>query len=316
MKKYLIAGCLAICGFNTVAALETGAEFLKIDTDARAVSMGSAYTATADGINSLSYNPAGLASIKSAEFGFSHTTWLMDSRHDFVGVGMPFGNKTRGVGSGKRGRAAVGLGVVRLSNSDMEIRNADESTGGSFSSYDQAVTLGFAMGNPEIKRWGMGAAVKYIESSIAGVKARAVAADFGLNRTLRGMPVTFGLSVQNLGTPMKYISQKDPLPLTLAGGVAVGVISGFNLAMDVKRSVYDKRTTVSVGTEYTLMSVVSLRSGLTMNRDFANKVGLGGVRGNFSAGAGLNFWGMNMDYAMQPYGELGNTQKITLRKKF
>jgi hypothetical protein len=43
---------------------------------------------------------------------------------------------------------------------------------------------------------------------------------------------------------------------------------------------------------------------------------VGGVKGNFSAGAGLKFWGMNMDYAMQPYGELGNTQKITLRKKF
>ena len=51
-------------------ALESGAEFLKIDTDARAVSMGSAYTAAADGVNSISYNPAGLASLKGCGIRF------------------------------------------------------------------------------------------------------------------------------------------------------------------------------------------------------------------------------------------------------
>ena len=310
MKKLLLM--LLVSVFSRSYAAQTGAEFLKIDTDARAVSMGSAFTAAADGINSLGYNPAGLASIKSTELGFSHTNWLMDSRHDFIGIGMPVG--ARRAGNGARGGGAMGLGITRLSNSDMEVRNADRSAGGSFSSYDQAVTLGFAAGSSGMRGWGLGVAVKYIESSIAGEKARAAAADLGLNRAFRSMPVTLGLSVQNLGTPLKYISQKDPLPLTLAAGLAVGIIPGVNLAMDVKRSVYDRRTTVSVGSEYAVIPALSLRAGFMMNGASGNKAG--GVNGNFSAGAGLNFWGMNMDYAMQPYGDLGNTQKITLRKKF
>ncbi|OGS65609.1 MAG: hypothetical protein A3J79_09235 [Elusimicrobia bacterium RIFOXYB2_FULL_62_6] len=297
MKNILLFSLL-INFTNPAAALESGAQFLKIDTDARAVSMGAAYTALASGVESLAYNPAGLSAVKGVELGFSHTNWLMDTMHDFIGVAMPLKGKP----------VAVGLGLTRLSNGSMDARNADRSAGGNFSSYDQAVTVGLAGMMGKVR---MGLNMKYIESSIAGITARAGAVDIGFSRALNALPVGIGLSVQNLGTQMKYISQKDPLPLTIAAGLVFSVIPGVNLALDVKRLVYDKQTGVSFGTEYALLSGVALRAGYLSGSSAAaiNNTG-------FSAGAGLNFWNTRLDYAVTPYGDLGNTQKITLKKKF
>ena len=295
----LALGFLLIPTTRISSALGTGAEFLKIDTDAKAVSMGSAYTAMADGVEAMRYNPSGLAGMKQVELGFSHTSWLLDTQHDFIGVAMP---------AGKRSGMTIGLGLTRLSNGRIDSRNADRSVGNSHTAYDQAITASFA---GQIKKTKVGIGAKYIESSLAGEKASAVAFDLGLMHGLGRLPLSVGLSVQNLGTPMKYISQKDPLPLTFAAGILVNVIPGFNMAMDVKRMVYDKRTDVSFGTEYSVLPMISLRTGYLMNNSRAG-TGLNAI----NIGAGVNFWGTQFDYAVSPYGDLGNTQKITLKKKF
>ena len=286
-------------------ALESGAEFLKIDTDARAVSMGSAYTAAADGVNSISYNPAGLASLKGVELDFSHTNWLLDSKHDFLGLGMPL--KTTG-GLLPAGNWVMGLGVTRLTSGSMESRGADRLASGSFNAYDQAVSLAMA---GAMGRTRVGMAAKYIEGSIAGEKARAVAMDVGATRGLGNLPVSLGLSVQNLGTPMKYISQKDPLPLTFATGLLFSVAPGFSMALDIKRLVYDKQTDFSIGTEYSFIPGFALRTGYMLNNaafDTKNK--------GFSVGAGVNLLNTRFDYSVTPFGVLGDAQKITLKKKF
>ena len=141
-----------------------------------------------------------------------------------------------------------------------------------------------------------------------------MAADFGFSRRMNRLPIMLGLSVQNVGTPMKYISQKDPLPLTLAGGIAVPIMPGFNLAADVKRFVYDKQNKVSFGMEYAVLSGFALRSGYMLNSSVKREPA--GLKNGFSAGAGINFWNTMLDYSVTPYGELGDTQKISLKKRF
>ena len=301
----IILAFLFIPAAKISQALESGAEFLKIDTDARAVSMGSAYTAAADGVNAIAYNPAGLASLKGVEFGFSHTNWLLDSKHDFLGLGMPLKN---GGGLLPSGNWVMGLGVTRLTSGSLESRGADRSASGSFSAYDQSISLAMAgvMGGTRV-----GLAAKYIEGSIAGEKARAAAVDVGAARGLGNLPVSLGLSVQNLGTPMQYISQKDPLPLTFATGLLFSVAPGFSMALDVKRLVYDKQTGVSIGTEYSFIPGFALRTGYMMNNaalDTKNK--------GFSVGAGVNLLNTQLDYSVTPFGILGDAQRISLKKKF
>ncbi|MCK5583285.1 MAG: hypothetical protein KAI33_05820, partial [Elusimicrobiales bacterium] len=267
-------------------ALESGAEFLRIDTDARAVSMGSAYTAAASGVNAITYNPAGLSYLKGVELGFSHTKWLLDSRHDFIGMAIP----VSGLGSGDSGFVEgsglardtkpesqtpiiIGLGITRLTSGSMQTRGADRSVSNSFEAYDQSISLAAAKRINRNTR--IGASVKYIQSAIAGESANAVAFDFGISRKMKNMPMSLALAVRNLGTPMKYIDQKDPLPLSITGGMLLSIIPGVNMALDVQRMIYDKQTTVSIGTEYTAFSGFSLRSGYMMESGLVNANGKG-----------------------------------------
>jgi hypothetical protein len=282
------------------SALESGAEFLRIGSDARASSMGGAYTAAANDVSAIHYNPAGLAAVSGTELGLSHAKWLLDGSYDFVGLAMPVKN-TRGL--------VMGLGVSRLSSGEQEGRSADRSASGGFGAYDQSVSLSLAK---KMGRNGFGVTAKYIESSIAGIKARSVAADLGYTRAFTGSPVSLALAVHNLGAPMKYIDQEDPLPLTLSAGLLVGVLPGVNLALDASRLVHDGETSFSIGSEYIALPGLSLRSG------YLAETGAGGP-GNgagFNAGVGIMLMDARLDYAVTPFGELGAAQRISLKKKF
>jgi len=277
-------------------AAQTGAQFLKIDTDARLSGMASAGVASALGVNALNYNPAGLSAINSPEVAFSHSQWLMDSSHDFIGFGMPVKE------------ISLALGITRLSNGKMEARTDDGSAAGGYSAYDQAVSLGFGFRS-------VGGAVKYIQSSIAGVKADAFAVDLGARQKLSRLPVTLGIGVQNLGTGIKYLSQRDNLPLSVNAGFTFMVLPGMGLSLDVKRLVYDKQTVFSAGTEYAMMTGNNL--GFALRGGY----GLAGLtrdneKSGLSVGAGVMALGAQLDYAVSPETGMGSVQRITLKKRF
>jgi hypothetical protein len=296
MKNKIIIFSTLLLVSNTVKAAVTGAQFLKIDTDARLSGMASAGVSSELGISALNYNPAGLNAIAGPEVAFSHSKWFMDANHDFVGFGMPL----KGFG--------LGIGITRLSNSSIDGRGEDRSAAGGFSAYDQAVTVGFGFKN-------LGGAVKYIQSNIAGSRAEAFAIDLGARRAIKGFPATIGFGVQNLGTGIKYLSQSDQLPLSVNAGVTVTAFPGVSLGFDVKRLVYDKQTVFSAGTEYALMM------GNNMGFALRGGYGLTGItqansKSGLSVGAGIMALGAQLDYAMSPETGLGSIQRITLKKKF
>ena len=284
-------------------ALESGAEFLRIDTDARAGAMSSAGAASAMGISAIAYNPAGLASMDRGEAALSHSAWYLGTAYDFLGAGfaLPGADKLK-----------MGLSFARLSSGDMEGRTATRNRTGGYSAYDQAASLALA------KQYGMysvGGAVKYIESSIAGVKGTGYAVDMGVKRGLRGIPASVGVAVQNLGPGIKYISQRDQLPLSVSAGIMFMPVSGFMLNFDARRYVYDKYTTYSLGTEYALFGGPGTMTGLSLRGGVNGGAGQSAA-GAFSAGAGIKLMNADLDYAMSPEGSLGSTQRITLKKKF
>ena len=296
MKNITLIFSALMLAASAASAAATGAQFLKIDTDARLSGMGSAGAASALGVDALNYNPAGLSAMTGPELAFSHSKWLMDANHDFIGFGLPIR------------KMSFAVGITRLSNGDMDGRGEDRSASGSYSAYDQAVSLGFAFKN-------MGGAVKYIQSSIAGVRAEAFAVDLGARHALPGLPVTLGFGVQNLGTGIKYISQRDNLPLSVNAGFTFMLVPGMALSLDVKRLVYDKQTVLSAGTEYSVVT------GGNMGFALRGGYGLTGLTQNngksgLSAGAGIMALGAQLDYAVSPEAGLGGVQRLTLKKKF
>lgn len=284
-------------------ALESGAEFLRIDTDARAGAMSSAGAVSVMGISAINYNPAGLVSVSKGEAALSHSALYLGTVHDFVGAGFAL--------PGSPGWK-MGLSFARLSSGSMEGRTASRSRSGGYSAYDQAASLALAK---QYGKYSVGGAVKYIESSIAGVRGTGYAVDMGVKRGLRELPISVGVAVQNLGPGIKYISQRDQLPLSVSAGIMFMPVAGFMLNFDARRYVYDKYTAYSLGTEYALFEGPGTVTGLSL-RGGVNGGSSQSATGAFSAGAGIKLMNADLDYAMSPEGALGSTQRITLKKKF
>jgi hypothetical protein len=92
-------------------------------------------------------------------------------------------------------------------------------------------------------------------------------------------------------------------------------IPGVMLNFDARRYMYDKNTTYSMGTEYSLFGGPGSVSALSFRGGINGGAGQNAA-GAFSAGAGVKFMNADLDYAISPEGRLGGTQRITLKKKF
>jgi len=297
----LAFGFLLIPSQWLVAAINSGAAFLKIDTGARPTAMGGAYTALADDVNALYYNPGGLGNLRQRELGATHTKWLMNTTFDFLGYAHPL----------KKG--TFGLGVTRLSIGGHEGRDANRQATSSYDASDTAYTIGYS--RRLAGRTSMGGNFKYLQSRIGDYSASAVAFDAGALHQFGGMPLALGVSVLNMGKGMTYLDQTDPLPLTLSLGAAYRLGGMFQVTTDIRHDVYDKQTSLGFGTEYALMPRFSIRAGYTSfaSRNFG---GAAGAIGGFGGGFGLKLGRYRADYTFTPFGALGNAQRLSLGARF
>ena len=286
--------------FNICEA-NTGASFLNIGTSARAISMGGAYVGVADDANAISYNPAGLSQLNRNEITAQHTEWISDVKHDFLAGAFPLRNST------------VGFSIIYLSQGKIEGRDEDRNKTDNFSAYDVATTISYSKKiNEKVK---LGTNLKIIQQKIETEHATGAAIDVGTLYNTGIKNLTAGLSFQNLGPKMTFISEGYNLPFTATIGAGYNIKNAITLALDIKQKIYDNKTEISFGTEYSPINVLALRVGYlkSLNPEDVTKVadfkGLGG-------GIGLRILNFSTDYAFVPYGDLGNTHRMAFSVRF
>ena len=286
---------------HIASALESGADFLNIEMGAKPGAMGSAYTAISNDINSIYYNTAGLAFMNKREISFMHANGMMDTSYDFAAMAFPI----------KDFKAAFSF--AKFSHGKFDTRSADRSSAGNFDASD--MVMSFALARKLADSSGIGMGIKFLSSTIANYSANALAFDMGINhRVNTQMPLAFGVSVRNLGYGMKFINEREHLPLSVNAGVAIGIMSAVNLSMDIKRMVYDKKTFLSFGTEYNVLGGLSLRGGyssMALSGDDQD------ITGGISGGIGLKTaHNMTVDYSFTPMGEFETVNKLSLSYNF
>ncbi len=302
MRIGLLALSLALPA--PIWAGETAA-FLKIGVGARAIGMGGAYTAIANDVNAIAWNPAGLSNIPKRELGAMHAELAADTHYDFLGYAQP---TQYGI---------FAAAANHLSQGSLEGRDAAGKPTSGFSAADTVLSFGYA------KRFAssfqLGGNVKYIQSSIANASAQTFAVDIGGMKELSlrgpGVPMV-GCAVQNLGPGMKFQDETSALPLTLAAGLGYRLPAGLILALDYKHRPNSHLSEVNVGTEYAIFPAVSLRMGYGSARALATGASGIATLNGVAMGLGLKAYGYNLDYSMTPFGELGNVQRLSLSTRF
>lgn len=290
------------------ASAQESAAFLKIGVGARAAAMGGAYTAAADDVDAIAWNPAGLAGVQKRELGATHMELLAGTRYEFLGYAHP------------TSLGAFAAALSYLSHASIPGRDVNGAPTGRFDAWDGSVGAAYAVGLAGLPGASFGAGVKYVRSELAEARAQSVAVDLGVRYEAPELvgpgSLIAAAAVQNLGRGMRFLSERSRLPLTAAFGLGYRLPAGLLITIDYKHRPEALSSELSAGTEFSFIPQLALRAGYDSH--IARRGGVGDsspVRG-FAAGFGIRVLDYSLDYALTPFGELGRVQRFSLGARF
>jgi len=309
-----------------------GVSFLKIPIGAQAVAMGGAYTAIANDLTSMFWNPAGLASIEGYQANISYSQWFGGFSHNFASGVVSLGNYR------------VGLGLISFGANDIPFTTIEDPTGSgrTYSVSDVCLVASFA--GKITNEFSFGANFKYINSAFSSVSSNGIAFDIGTKYESDWKGLRLGFVLSNLGPAQNYagqdlnqvkslvnglsaapvdyalISSQYQLPLTFRAGMGVDMLSVVNntdntpqdsdhkwtLAADFF-TMADSKEQGAIGTEYVWNNLLALRAGYQIGHDTFG----------FSGGIGLNYtsglFDGKIDYAISPANaQIGLINRISI----
>lgn len=138
MKRALLAALLALTPPARAALTSdvggSSGQFLQLGAGARALGMGEAMVAAAEGPDALYWNPAGLSRMSRPEAAYARAQLPGSVAHDFAAVAVPV--------RALKGTLAVGL--TRLSQSGIARLDNLGRDRGSFAPHSEAFSLGYS----------------------------------------------------------------------------------------------------------------------------------------------------------------------------
>jgi hypothetical protein len=340
-------------GFSFVG--NAGGEFLTIPVGARGVAMGSAFTAVADDITSLWWNPAGLGFMRSSAAFFTNVNLPLDVDINYVGIATPV----------LEGNAVVGAAFEILTTGPQEVTTVVQpgGTGETFEPWSSNVQGTYAHNISD--RFAAGISFKWVHENIVSVTTDAFSFDFGTNyhTTFAGRGIRLAFVVVNLGTnfessggrldtsarpptfptfpnsgviPLQFKTQTFRPPTTLKTALAYYLVESESSTFLVNGEFAAPRqleTTVSIGGEWmqvlkpavngNVATTVSARGGYTYQQDeedLDSSPNDNDVFRGLGFGAGLQFdftsFGAGFDYAYRDWGRLGGTNNFSVTMLF
>ncbi len=322
----LAAGLLALAGSLGApsaraidsAAGTSGAQFLKLGQgSARAMALGGAYVALAEGSDAMAWNPAGLAATQQREFAFSYLSSVQGlSSPVYLGYAQPMGRTTWGGNFGYISDS-LGSGDVRDSfgvpqqASNVNVRDGYGAIGLGRSFWYEKLFLG--------------ASVRGISEYIAGSQHTTLAADFGALLKPTSM-LSLGFAVQNFGAPAADVAR------VTRGGAALRLNDFVTLTGELSEA-SDTGAQFAMGGEFQLPEEYLDFGQLTMRIGYKNVDSYGqsfdstlkALRVDQTSGISFGFgvytsqafgYGLSLDYAFVPYGALGTVDQLSFKIKF
>lgn len=262
----------------------SGADFLDLGTSTRALSMGEAFTAMAEDMNAVYYNPAVAATLSYREASFQHQELIEDSRLEHIAFSYPIK-----YGADYYGNLYVGQTLFWVPPFEKIDINGESDGDVVFLNSSTAIGYGYRIG-----RFYSGATVKYIYQHIDSLNVSSAAVDLGL---LGGFTIPspfstvqenllLGISFLNLGTN----AMDDPLPRKARIGASYLPIDWARVNLDFYESLidssdvydftygFDESFGINSGVEFTYMNLLSFRAGYRFND-----------AGGYTFGAGVNY---------------------------
>jgi len=324
---------LQIYGQEVKKVGTSSAAFLRIPVGAKGVAMGSAYTSIADDGSAMFWNPGNITNQSKRTLFVHHSSWLPGLDYIYVGFSLPV-----------RSLGVFGINIVSLKSEEMDITTpeAPMGTGETFTAASTAVGLAYARNLTD--RFSIGANFKYIQERIFHCSATGFAFDVGTMFITPFRNIRFGVSISNVGTPMRmsgedlnsYVdvaptqegnndnivaelkTDRFDLPIIMRMGISwdwwLSKGSRFTFACDGVNP-NDNAQSLNLGVEFaTFKESFVLRGGF-------NELFLEDREKGLTLGAGLNiplpdYLTLTVSYAYQDFRYLGGVNHITIEITF
>ncbi|MEK7233825.1 MAG: PorV/PorQ family protein [Elusimicrobiota bacterium] len=304
MRALLAAGAVVLIAlsagasdFGRAAMGTTGSEFLLLDTSARGIAMGGAYSAATNDASSLYWNPAGLAQVPRLSATFLHAQYIADITYNATSVARRINDSS-----------VLAFGVRYLDYGAITRTDINAQTQNDFHPRSYLAELGWGqsiydLSDSEVDV-AMGVTAKYQHIDLLE-HANALAGDLGVHSRFYGTSQTYDVSVviQNFGSGAKFDKVRDSLPTRLRFGGAVRLIKPLLLTLEGIAPI-NNSPHGAAGMEYTVDIQKNMQGAVRagLNTMTYNSLGMTSIL-NFGFGAKLS--DLSFDYAFAPMGELG-----------
>jgi long-subunit fatty acid transport protein len=306
LKIFIFA--LVFASNISIAQQQNTYDFLNLNVDARSSAMAGSFVSVDNDVNSIFYNPAGLATLKGKQASVGFFKYLLDINSGNVS----YSQKYKELGY-------FGVGIRYMNYGTFDKFDESYENIGTFGASDLALSLGYA--NKYKDNLNYGANLKVIYSTIDVYNSVGLALDLGAMYLIPDKKLNLGISILNLGTQVKeYLATSEKLPLDIRIGMTktlenlpLTVNIGFANLANTYDKFYERFKNIIIGGEFVLNDYVLLRIGYnnTERQNFKTGSSLG--IGGFSAGLGIKFTEKyKLDYAFNSLGNIGAAHRFNI----
>lgn len=178
---------------NSLRIGTAGAAELLIPVGSRGTAMGGAAVSNTVGVESIFWNPAGLADLDGTEVMFTHQPYMADIDVNYFGVATQIEDF---------GTIAAAAKIVSIGDMEETTDDDTEGTGRIFSPTLSVISLSYA--KVLTANVSFGATAMFIHESIFEAQATGMAFDVGFKYDPRWNGITFGMVIKNYGAPMQF----------------------------------------------------------------------------------------------------------------
>jgi hypothetical protein len=261
-----------------------GGQILQENYGARSAALAGAFGAQSGELESLAFNPAGLADLEKVDIQFMHVAGIESMMTEWFAVAVP----------------ASGLGSLAAQVLYRGQPSVDNQVAGESAVDSKELVLGISFARPIVAGISAGFNAQFLSLTLGPANASALAFDLGAQYALNDS-TRFGLAVRHLGDEVKYHSAGDALPtVATASALWIPYQEGthyLSTELDLERQISENNWVTHAGLEYWFKRLLALRLGYVYSAARSIAGVTAGVGFKFKVTAGVD---MNLDYSLQP----------------